>query len=94
MPKKCLCIYRNFSRPGVILCTDRVSYAILEFFSQVLFIGGSTPQMLKYLEIECHIGKDDTSVPPDEDEVKFMEIDNSPLKYKCIMFVPFGAHFR
>lgn len=55
----------------MILCTDQVSYAILDdFFFQVLFIGGSTPQMLKYLEIECHIGKDDASVPPDEDEVK------------------------
>jgi hypothetical protein len=28
---------------------------------QVLFIGGSTPQLLKYLEIECHLFKDDAT---------------------------------
>lgn len=81
-----MCIYYTFSRPSVTLCKDQVSYAILDIFSQVLFIGGSTPQMLKYLEIECHIGKDDASALPDEDEVKkFMKIDNICTKYISVL---------
>lgn len=44
--------------------------------------------MLKYLEIECHIGKDDASPLPDEDEVKiFMEIDNICTKYICVLLM-------
>lgn len=36
--------------------------------SQVLFIGGSTPQLLKYLEIECHVVKDDATIQLIENE--------------------------
>ena len=70
MSRNYSCTYCNFSRCWCDFMHIPSFLYNCRFFPQVLFIGGSTPQMLKYLEIECHIGKEDASVLPDEDEVK------------------------
>ncbi|KAG0622406.1 hypothetical protein M758_3G095100, partial [Ceratodon purpureus] len=51
---------------------------LFTIFFTVLFIGGSTPQLLKYLDIECHVVKDDANAQliENEEDNEDLELEN------------------